>query len=287
MTKVFTKICRNFKCSPGEKEATHGSGVSVGRTLDRSRAPVAAAQEKAAAESRAKTNGSAEGPCRHSFRSSHWHPLGVLAAGDGVRDGDELLAVSAQMAKGWGLGKNPQGNADQTAGSQQDRLDSQCCRQRVGASSFWGAETGPNPTDRAKNGSKHHLIADGQGIPLSVILTGANTHDVTQILPLVESIPPVPGHRGRPRQRPDCVIGDRGYDSEKHRQALRDLRITPVLAQRRTEHGSGLGKVRWVIERSISWLRQFRRLRIRYEKRADIHRAFLFIGCALICWRFL
>jgi transposase len=59
------------------------------------------------------------------------------------------------------------------------------------------------------------------------------------------------------------------------------------LAKRNTEHGSGLGRWRWVVERTFAWLNQFRRLRVRYEKRADIHEAFLSVGCALICWRFL
>jgi transposase len=61
----------------------------------------------------------------------------------------------------------------------------------------------------------------------------------------------------------------------------------PVLAKRRTEHGSGLGRWRWVVERTFAWLSQFRRLRVRYDKRADIHEAFLALGCALVCWQFL
>ena len=148
-----------------------------------------------------------------------------------------------------------------------------------------GEKTGPNPTDRRKLGSKHHLITDAQGIPLATILTGANRHDVTQLLPLVEAIPPIRGQRGRPRRRPAQVQGDRAYDSEPHRRALRSLRIEPVLAQRFTEHGSGLGIHRWVVERTLAWLHQFRRLRIRYERRADIHEAFLSLACSLICLR--
>jgi transposase len=92
---------------------------------------------------------------------------------------------------------------------------------------------------------------------------------------------------GRPRHRPDCVLGDRGYDAEAIRQGLRERGIVPLLAMRNTEHGSGLGRWRWVVERSFAWLNQFRRLRIRYEKRADIHEAFLALGCILICWKFL
>ena len=79
------------------------------------------------------------------------------------------------------------------------------------------------------------------------------------------------------------MYGDRAYDSEPHRRELRSRGIEPVLAKRRTQHGSGLGKYRWVVERTLSWLHQFRRLRIRFERRYDIHEAFLSIGCALIC----
>ena len=83
------------------------------------------------------------------------------------------------------------------------------------------------------------------------------------------------------------MLGDRGYDAEAIRQGLRELGIVPLLAMRNTEHGSGLGRWRWVVERTFAWLNRFRRLRVRYEKRADIHEAFLSLGSALICWRFL
>jgi transposase len=153
--------------------------------------------------------------------------------------------------------------------------------------SLWGLQTGPNPTDRAKLGSKRHLICDGRGVPLAIQLTGANRNDLQQALALVDAIPSFHGERGRPRHRPDCVLGDRGDDAESIRQCLRARRIVPWLAKRNTEHGSGLGRWRWVVERTFAWLNQFRRLRVRYVKRADIHEAFLSLGCALICWRFL
>jgi transposase len=148
-------------------------------------------------------------------------------------------------------------------------------------------KTGPNPTDRGKTGSKHHVITDAAGVPLATTLTGANSHDVTQLLPLVEAIPPIAGKPGRPRHRPRRVQGDRGYDSQPHRNELRRRGIASNLARRNTEHGSGLGKTRWVVERTIAWLHQFRRLRIRYERRDDIHQAFMAIGCALICLSYL
>ena len=131
------------------------------------------------------------------------------------------------------------------------------------------------------------MITDARGLPLAAQLTSANTNDITQLQPLVEAIPAVRGKRGRPRRRPERVQGDRGYDSEPHRQWLRRLGIEPLLAKRNTPHGSGLGVYRWVVERTLAWLHQFRRLRIRYERRPEMHEAFLTLGCALICWRFL
>jgi transposase len=75
-----------------------------------------------------------------------------------------------------------------------------------------GSLTGPSPVDRARTGSKHHLIVDLHGVPLGVELTGGNRNDVTQLLPLVDGIGAIAGKHGRPRQRPDQVIADRGYD---------------------------------------------------------------------------
>ncbi|MBN1844276.1 MAG: transposase [Sedimentisphaerales bacterium] len=80
---------------------------------------------------------------------------------------------------------------------------------------------------------------------------------------------------------------DRANDSDPHRHALREVGITPRIARRHTPHGSGLGIYRWVVERTLGWLHQFRRLRIRYERRIDIHQAFLMITCSMICHRIL
>jgi transposase len=87
--------------------------------------------------------------------------------------------------------------------------------------SHGGQKTGRNPVDRGKLGSKRHVITEAHGIPLATILTGANRHDVTQLLPLLEKIPKVQGQRGRPKQKPERVQGDRAYDSEPHRRALK------------------------------------------------------------------
>ena len=129
------------------------------------------------------------------------------------------------------------------------------------------------------------MITGANGTPLAAILSGANRHDVTQLLPLVDAVPPVRGKRGRPRRRPQRLYADRAYDSRKRRESLRARHITPVIAKRGAGHGSGLGVYRWVVERTLAWLRQSRRLRVRYERIDGIHEAFLSIGCSLICFR--
>ncbi|MFK4221395.1 IS5 family transposase [Streptomyces sp. NPDC020880] len=148
-----------------------------------------------------------------------------------------------------------------------------------------GAQVGPSPVDRAGPGSKHHLIVDRHGTPLAVTLTGGNRHDVTQLLPLLGTIPPVRGLRGRPRRKPRRLYADRGYDFDKYRRLLWKRGIKPMIARRGVAHGSGLGKVRWVVERAFAWLHQFKRLRTRYERRADLHQGLLELACSLICLR--
>ncbi len=120
-----------------------------------------------------------------------------------------------------------------------------------------------------------------------MLLTEANRNDVTQLLPLLEAIPPIGGKPGAPKRKPALIQGDWGYDSEPLREALAARDIETQLARRYTEHGSGLGKTRWVIERTFAWLHCFRRLRIRYERLPEIHEAILKLGCCLICWNFL
>jgi transposase len=147
--------------------------------------------------------------------------------------------------------------------------------------------TGPSPVDRARTGSKHHLITDSAGVPLAISLTGGNRNDVTQLLPLVDGVGPVAGKAGRPRKRSDRLLADRGYDHDKYRRELRKRGVKPIIARRGAEHGSGLGKERWVVERSFAWLHNFRRLRTRYERLPELHLAFMQLGCAVICQRAL
>jgi transposase len=108
-----------------------------------------------------------------------------------------------------------------------------------------GEKTGPNPTDRRKAGSKHHLLVDATGTPLNVILTSANRHDSTQLMPLLDGLPPIAGRRGQPSRKPQRVQADRGYDCQAYRRLLRERGIWPQIGKRLSEHGSHLGLTRW------------------------------------------
>jgi len=150
-----------------------------------------------------------------------------------------------------------------------------------------GQDTGPSPTDRRKSGSKHHVLTDAQGIPLNATVTAANVNEVTQVFPVLLGMPPVGGKSGPKRQKPARLQGDGGYDSGPVRQLLRGLGITPVLAERNRDHGSGLGVFRWFVERTIAWLHAFGRLRRRLDRLTEIQEAFLRLACGLICLRFV
>lgn len=118
-------------------------------------------------------------------------------------------------------------------------------------------------------------------------MSGGNRHDVTQLIPLLDDLAgrPVRGKVGRPRQKPDLLLADRGYDFTKHRRLLRARGIKPAIAKRGVAHGSGLGRQRWVVERGFAHLHNFRRLRIRYERHPEIHTALLTLACSILCWR--
>lgn len=125
-------------------------------------------------------------------------------------------------------------------------------------------------------------------MPLAVVLTGANVHDSKVFEELIDSVNPVKGWRGRPKKRPMKLHADKGYDDyPRCRRFLRKRGIKARIARRGVESSEKLGRYRWTVERSFAWLSCYRRLTIRYERRADIHEAFLDLGCALICFKYL
>jgi len=116
-----------------------------------------------------------------------------------------------------------------------------------------------------------------------VRITAANRNESLEAMNLVDDISPIQGQRGRPRRKPKALYGDRQYGTPRDRQGLKQRRIENHLARQRAPHGSGLGKIRWVVERTFAWVGQARRLKIRYDKSPAIHRAFHFLQLAWIC----
>ena len=112
--------------------------------------------------------------------------------------------------------------------------------------------TGPNPVDRGKKGSKAHLITERTGLPLSIGVSGANLHDSQALKPSVRGIPPICSRRG-PRRRAK-LHGDKGYDYDDLRRWLRQRGIRHRIARKDIESSTRLGRHRWTIERTMSWL---------------------------------
>jgi len=153
---------------------------------------------------------------------------------------------------------------------------------------FGGGElTGPSPVDRRKKGTKHTLLVDRHGVPLAIRTAGANASDHTQVIPSVLDFPKVTGKPGRPKELPDELYADRGYDSDSTRWILAWLGIEPHIARRKTPHGSGLGKVRWVVERTIAGFKGLRRMRIRYDRSPVLQDAWNTLAACVICFRLL
>jgi transposase len=95
----------------------------------------------------------------------------------------------------------------------------------------------------------------------------------------------VAGRPGRPRRRPDSLLGDKGYDSNPNREELRRRRILPVISSKGAPNIKGLGKLRYVVEQTFALLHQFKRLAVRWERRTELHGGFVSLACCLICWR--
>lgn len=139
--------------------------------------------------------------------------------------------------------------------------------------------------DRAKNGSKIHVLTDAAGLPLVVGVSAANTHDSQGLRPMVQAIPAVRSRRGPRRRRPARLRADKGYDSADHRAWLRARGIIPRIARRGVDTDERLGRHRWKVERTIAWLTGYRRLTVHYERKAEHFTAFLSLAATLTCWK--
>ena len=187
---------------------------SNAKTTDRRRIVehyrAAAAQRQEANPNRSRPTAGVR-PCnadRDRVRAALGHPLEDVAARDGLRFRGDLLATVETLAASRGVEAPAPSAALKASPGRAHRLLACRGRQLLDPRPGCWEKTGPNPTDRRRPGSKHHLLIDSQGIPLSVILTQANRHDVTQLLPLVQAIPPIGGKRGAPRRKPKLVQAD-------------------------------------------------------------------------------
>jgi transposase len=128
-------------------------------------------------------------------------------------------------------------------------------------------------------------LTEAAGLPLVVKTGPANPRDEKMLLPLLDALPKVPGPRGRPREKPDALLADRGYGFPWTISAVKARGIIPLIAPRGSPHGSGLGKFRYVVERTLSWFTNFRRLRLCYEKRGEYFQSFAEMAACVLCAR--
>ena len=228
-----------------------------------------------------------QGAHGHHLCSPKRHPLAPAAPGDALRLRSHLLASASALATTRCLEEAALEVAPGTGRPPWHRLVQVYTRQPVIPRGFWGALTGKNPTDRAKKGTKRHLSVDRHGVPLALLLTGAQRHDSTQAMRLLDAIPPLKRRHGHRRNRPDAAYADRAYGTPACHAGLRKRHIEDHFATPRQPHGSGLGKVRQVVERALCWLGQARRLKIRYEKLPSLHLAFHYLQMTRMCCRIL
>jgi transposase len=150
-----------------------------------------------------------------------------------------------------------------------------------------GDATGPSPVDRRKKGTKYTLVVDRDGVPLVLRAVAANRSDHREMLPAITSFPAVGGKRGRPCTHPSKLYADAGFDCEATRSILRWLGIEPHIRYRHDDHGSHLGQVRWVVERTISWIKGLRRMRVRYDRSSITMDAWTSLAAAVVCLHIL
>ncbi|WP_276522200.1 IS5 family transposase [Kallotenue papyrolyticum] len=151
-----------------------------------------------------------------------------------------------------------------------------------------GKKTGPNPTDRGKDGVKRSLLTEGHGVPIGVAIDGANRHDMKLVRATIESL--VVERPAPTDAQPQGMCLDKGYDFAEVRAVLAEFGFTAHIRSRGEEAkqlAREAGKIarRWVVERSHSWLNRFRRLLVRWEKKGQHYLAFLHFACALVAFR--
>ncbi len=138
-----------------------------------------------------------------------------------------------------------------------------------------GDLTGPNPTDRAKKGTKYHIAVNGDGLPVACAATAANVPDTVVFERLFRAAFAV-------MVRVRTAFADKGYDAEASRNLCRSYGTEPRLHMRGQPHGSGLGKRRWPVERANAWLLENKRLGLRYDRLGFIVENLLQAACIFL-----
>ena len=165
------------------------------------------------------------------------------------------------------------------------RSTARCTKRR-----WAGKKTGPNPTDRGKGGVKRRLLTEARGIPVGLVLDGANRHDTKRTASTLASLPPAAeaarqAHLARGAEQGLCL--DAGYDYAQVRDVLAAFGYTARIRPRGEEvraKKAGQQARRWVVERTHSWLNRFRHLLIRWAKKPENYLAMLPFACARITW---
>ena len=151
-----------------------------------------------------------------------------------------------------------------------------------------GKKTGPNPTDRGKRGVKRSLLTEGHGVPIGLAVEGAHRHDMKLVRHTLESVVAERPEATAEAEQGMCL--DKGYDDDEVREILEEVGFTAHIKARGEEAKelkaeAGKRARRWVVERSHRWLNRFRRLLVRWDKKAENYIAFLHFACALIAFR--
>ena len=155
-------------------------------------------------------------------------------------------------------------------------------RQRFCEGIFRGDLTGPNPTDRGKLGTKRHVLTDKKGVPLSVVITAANTHDMKAATNTLDSV-----IVERPLKKQNLCL-DKGYDfPEIERESTKRRYILHIRHRGEEKELIKIGYParRWVVERTNSWHNRFRKLLIRYEKKSENYLALVCLACCIVVYR--
>jgi transposase len=200
-----------------------------------------------------------------------------------VAERQHVLAAVRRVGAGRLLAAAAPGAARPARRARRHRLVPRGRRQRELPGQKGGAHTGPSPTDRGKRGCKRHVVTDAGGLPLLVVTTPANVRDDAVLPQLLDDLPPVLTPAGRRRYRPAAVVGDRGYGFPHVVRQVRARRVASLLAPRGAPHGSGLGRVRYVVERTLGWAAAYRRVAQCVERTGRSWQAMNELACCLIC----